>query len=298
MSDALVSPINNKLTFSGHDTFHCRQLWLKKGYDFIVNGNKFTDNESVILLGVGKNMVSAIHFWMRAFGLFTKDGSVTEFADYIFSENGKDPYLEDEATLWLLHYYLVTSGYASTYDLIFNELRKEKIEFSKENFLSFVERKAGDLGFTQFNKKTVSTDFDVLTKMYIRTTEQAKDKEDTLSGLLTDLNLIQEERKSSSIYSIPNDNRNSLPEEIVLYTILDKAEFQNSINLNTLFQDKNLPGSVFAITKNALMDKLDSIANNPKYKKHGITISDHAGIKELQFVLKPNKFDILNNYYG
>lgn len=298
MSDALVSPINNKLTFSGHDTFHCRQLWLKKGYDFVVNGNKFTDNESVILLGVGKNMVSAIHFWMRAFGLLAKDGNVTEFADYIFSENGKDPYLEDEATLWLLHYHLVTSGYASTYDLIFNELRKEKIEFSKENFLSFVERKAGDLSFTQFNKKTVSTDFDVLTKMYIRTADQTKDKEDTLSGLLTDLNLIQEERKSSSIYSIPNDNRNSLPEEIVLYTILDKAEFQNSINLNTLFQDKNLPGSVFAITKNALMDKLDSIASNSKYKKYGITISDHAGIKELQFVLKPNKFDILNNYYG
>lgn len=29
--------IQNKLTFSGHDTFHCRHLWLKKGYDF-VNG--------------------------------------------------------------------------------------------------------------------------------------------------------------------------------------------------------------------------------------------------------------------
>ena len=23
-----------RLTFSGHETFHCRSLWLKKGYDF------------------------------------------------------------------------------------------------------------------------------------------------------------------------------------------------------------------------------------------------------------------------
>jgi hypothetical protein len=49
---------SNKLTFSGHDTFHCRQLWLKKGYDFVKNGNKFMDIEAVVLLGVGKNMVS------------------------------------------------------------------------------------------------------------------------------------------------------------------------------------------------------------------------------------------------
>lgn len=25
----------NKLTFTGHETFYCRYLWLKKGYDFL-----------------------------------------------------------------------------------------------------------------------------------------------------------------------------------------------------------------------------------------------------------------------
>lgn len=197
----ILNPLS-KLTFSGHDTFHCRQLWLKKGYDFIRNGNRFTDNEAVVLLGVGKNMVSAIFFWMKAFGLLDKDGNTTNLADYIFSPEGKDPYLEDEATLWLLHYHIVNQGLASIYDLIFNDLRKEKIEFSKDNFLLFAERRANEIGFTQFNKKTAGTDFDVLTKMYIRTTDQVKDKEDTFSGLLTDLNLIQEEKKSNSLNSI------------------------------------------------------------------------------------------------
>ncbi|MGH2666706.1 DUF4007 family protein [Flavobacterium sp.] len=297
MSETLTIPIT-KLTFSGHDTFHCRQLWLKKGYDFVKKGNKFTDSEAVVLLGVGKNMVSAIFFWMKAFGLLDKEGNTTDFADYIFSLNGKDPYLEDEATLWLLHYNLVSKGLASTYDLIFNDLRKEKIEFTKDNFLAFAERKANEIRFTQFNKKTVSTDFDVLTKMYIRTAEQVKDKEDTFSGLLTDLNLIQEEAKISSFYSIPNDNRNNLPEEIILYTILDKNNFQNSVSLNVLFQDRNQAGSVFAITKNSLMEKMEFLASNAKYQKYGITLSDHAGIKELQFTSKPDKFDVLNNYYG
>lgn len=295
---------NNKLQFSGHETFHCRQLWLKKGYDFVKKGHKFTDSESVVVLGVGKNMVSSIHYWMKAFGLIDKEGNTTEVADYIFSTEGKDPYLEDEATLWLLHYQLVTLEYASIYNLIFNDLRKEKIEFTKDNFLSFVERKADEFGFSQFNKKTVSTDFDVLTKMYIRTIDQVKDKEDTFSGLLTDLNIINEERRKIedvglvSFFSIPNGKRNSLPEEIILYSILDIGGFQNSINLNTLFQERNQAGSVFAITKNALMEKLESISKNPAFKKFGITLSDHAGIKELQFSSKPNKFEILNHYYG
>ncbi|MNF73280.1 hypothetical protein D3C84_552770 [compost metagenome] len=273
-------------------------MWLKKGYDFVKKGSRFSDSEAVVLLGVGKNMVSAIHFWMKAFALIDKEGNTSELADYIFSANGRDPYLEDEATLWLLHYHLVAQGSASIYDLVFNQLRKEKIEFTKENFLLFAERKANEIGFTQFNKKTVAADFEVLVKMYIRTTDQVKDKEDTFSGLLTDLNLIQEEKKHSSLYSIPNENRNNLPEEIILYTILDKDDFQKSVSLNVLSQDRNKAGSVFAITKNALMEKLESAVNSLKYKKYGITLSDHAGIKELQFAVKPNKFEILDHYYG
>lgn len=297
MSEILANPLN-KLTFSGHETFHCRQLWLKKGYDFVKKGGRFSDSEAVVLLGVGKNMVAAINFWLKAFALIDKEGNTSELADYIFSANGRDPYLEDEATLWLLHYHLVTQGAASIYDLVFNQLRKEKIEFTKENFLIFAERKANEIGFAQFNKKTVATDFEVLAKMYIRTTDQAKDKEDTFSGLLTDLNLIQEEKKHNSIYSIPNESRNSLPEEIILYSILDKGDFQKSVSLNVLSQDRNKAGSVFAITKNALMEKLESAAGSPENKKYGITLSDHAGIKELQFAVKPNKFEILDHYYG
>ncbi|KFF01354.1 hypothetical protein IX39_12325 [Chryseobacterium formosense] len=294
-----------KLTFSGHDTFHCRQLWLKKGYDFIKNGKKFVDDDAVITLGVGKNMVSAIHFWMKAFGLLDKNGNTTDFANYIFdSDNGKDPYLEDNATLWLLHYQLITQNLSSTYNYIFNDLRKERIEFTKDNFLSFIERKSSEVGFSQFNKKTVSTDFDVFLKTYNRTDEQVKDREDTFSGLLTDLNLLQEEKRklddkrTVTYYSLPNTNRSDIPEEIILYTILDGKDFQKSISFNTISQDTDQAGLVFAIGKSALLEKIQGVIANPKYKKYGLILNDHAGIKELQFSTKPEKFEVLNNYYG
>lgn len=294
-----------KLTFSGHDTFHCRHLWLKKGYDFVKKAKKFSDENAVIELGVGKNMVSAIHFWLKAFGVIDKSGQLTEFAHYIFADNlGKDPFLEDTATLWLLHYKLVTSEHASIYNLIFNDLRKEKIEFSKISFLNFIERKCEELSYGQFNRNTVSTDFDVMTKLYIRTIEQSKDKEDTISGLLTDLNLVQEEKRKSeemptySVYSISNDIRNDIPSEVILYTILDSDTIQKSVSLNSIFQDRNKASSAFAITKSSLLEKLETIIKEPSFEKYGITLSDHAGIKELQFNEIPSGFDILNNYYG
>ena len=295
--------ISNKLTFSGHDTFHCRHLWLKKGYEFVKKGNKFSNEDAVLVLGVGKNMVSGINFWMRAFGIIDKDGILTEFAKYILDDTGKDPYLEDEATLWLLHYQLVTQNIASTYSLIFNELRRERIEFTKDNFIAFVLRKAEELNISQINKNTVATDFEVLTKMYIRTDAQSKDKEDTFSGLLTELNIIQEEKrkvdeKMTVFYSVPTDEKSLIPDEVLLFGILDKDEFDKSISLYSIEQGKDQIGSVFAIGRTGLVNKIESITTNPKLKKFGIVFNDNAGIKELQFQKKPNKFEILNNYYG
>jgi hypothetical protein len=46
------SPQVVKYTFSGHDSFHCRQLWLKKGFDFVQEGNAF--NNALVKLGDGK----------------------------------------------------------------------------------------------------------------------------------------------------------------------------------------------------------------------------------------------------
>ena len=286
---------NIKLTFSGHDTFHCRHLWLKKGYDFIKRGNRFSQENAVLELGVGKNMVSAIGFWMKAFGLLTSEGKLTEVADYIFNDvNGKDPYIEDEGTLWLLHHLLVKTDYASIYNWIYNEFRREKIEFTKEHFISFVSRKIDEYNLNQISKNTIATDFEVFIKMYA-VPESTKDKEENLTGLLTELNLLQ---KVTLSFSIPNDEKNNIPEEIILFSILDNDDFINSISLYSLEHEKNHVGSVFAINRSGLVNKIESIVANNKLRKFRITYNDHAGIKELQIREKPNKYEVLNIYYA
>lgn len=59
----------DNLKFSGHESFHCRPFWLKKGFDFVKANQQITDKAG-IELGVGKNMVGSIRFWLKAFNIF------------------------------------------------------------------------------------------------------------------------------------------------------------------------------------------------------------------------------------
>ena len=54
--------------FSGHESFPCRYAWLPKAFAAIAEDPlAFADEEkAMIRLGVGKNMVRSIRFWMQA----------------------------------------------------------------------------------------------------------------------------------------------------------------------------------------------------------------------------------------
>ena len=71
-----------KYVFSGHESFTCKTLWLKKGYDFITNQHNFNAPDAVVKLGVGKNMVASIRYWMHAFGM-TDNDELTDIAHYL-----------------------------------------------------------------------------------------------------------------------------------------------------------------------------------------------------------------------
>lgn len=284
-----------KYTFSGHDSFQCRQLWLKKGYDYIQEGKNFNDEDAVVQLGVGKNMVSSIRFWLKAFNIIDNKDIPTEFGKRLFDdENGYDPFLEDEASLWLLHYQLVKNSFASIYSIIFNEFRKEKLFFNKETFVNYVKRIGESNPDLNFNENTVAKDFIVFANLY-KNDPESKDVEDSFSGILSEIELLKTTGKGKEEqFYIENTERDNLPEAVVLFTILDNSNYGNSISLNSLEFDLNSPGSIFALNRSGLMNKISEIVS--EYKD--ITFTDQAGIKELQFKNKADPYTILDKYYG
>ncbi len=284
-----------KYTFSGHDSFQCRQLWLKKGYDYVQEGKNFNDEDAVVQLGVGKNMVSSIRFWLKAFNIIDNKDIPTEFGKRLFDdENGYDPFLEDEASLWLLHYQLVKNSFASIYSIIFNEFRKEKLFFNKETFVNYVKRIGESNPDLNFNENTVAKDFIVFANLY-KNDPESKDVEDSFSGILSEIELLKKTGKGKEEqFYIENTERDNLPGAVVLFTILDNPNYGNSISLNSLEFDFNSPGSIFALNRSGLMNKISEIVSEFK----DITFTDQAGIKELQFKKKSDAFTILDTYYG
>src|SRR5271156_3198386 len=98
--------------FSGHETFPFRYPWLKKGFDAVrEHGNAFLRDDAITTLGVGKNMVRSIRHWCLAAGVLEEDRSagilrMTSLGKLLFADRGLDPFLEDPATLWILHWQI------------------------------------------------------------------------------------------------------------------------------------------------------------------------------------------------
>ena len=189
---------------------------------------------------------------------------------------------------------LQNSGFASIYTMIFNEFRREKQFFNKEIFVNYVKRISEKNPELNFNENTVAKDFIVFANLY-KNDSESKDVEDSFSGILSELELIRIiGRGKDEQYCIENSEKDNLSELIVLYTILDNPNYGNSISLHSLEFDWNSPGSIFALNRSGLMNKISAIADRFK----DITFTDQAGIKELQLKKKVAPFTVLETYYG
>lgn len=292
-----------KYRFSGHETFVCKEFWLKKGYDFVNTGNRFSDENAVLNLGVGKNMVSSIRFWMKSFGLINEDDELTEFANYIFDDNGADPFIEDIATKYLLHYQLIKTNFASIFNIVFNKYRKERSEFTKELLHNFL--KAEILESSEayvYNQRTFDSDISVLIRTYLKpnATEGKIEIEDDFSRLLIDLNYIRKTRekldsnsKTIEWFKIESEKRETLPVEVLLFSILDNPKFDDLISFKGLFTESNSPGQIFALNK----DGLYSLIQNSAKRFDEVVFSDTSGVQMLKLESNINKWDLLNGYY-
>jgi len=293
-----------KLQFSGHDSFICKHFWLKKGYDFLQNGQLgFNDEQAVVELGIGRNMVTALSYWLKSYAVVDNINRATAFGHYLFhAQTGRDPYLESLGSIWLLHYSLIRTAKASIYTLFFNEFRKEKLAFTKEHLSAFIYRQLNAYGQGSISSNTVQSDIAVFIRNYLSREGDARkiDLEDEFTNLFVDLQLMESyqaenaQGKMVEWYSVYGSERRDLPAEVLLFSILDNDEYGNSISFQELLTGANSPGLVFALNDEGLFGQIEQL--QIKYPDT-IIYKETAGIRELQFRTKPNKWRILDDYY-
>lgn len=296
--------------FSGHETFTFRYPWLKKGVDGLKsNPNIFGSESAIVELGVGKNMVDSIHHWCVVTGMFNEVAEPGKRGfTYVPSDLGKrlllesnkswDPYLEDDATLWLLHWRLVTNpAKATTWYVAFHCLRDS--EFTRNSLVSELVKLAAEKQWGKISKSTIESDVACFVRTYIRVKRGVTSTlEDTLDCPLTHLGIIQVNDAGDRL-RFNTRPKPSLPAAIFAFALAEfwekHATTQNTLSLREIVYGEGSPGRAFRLDEDHVLNYLDQLT---EVTGGVLSFEDTAIVRQVVRTAELKPLEILRGYYG
>ncbi len=296
-------PLNRDRTaFGRHETFPLRFGWLTKGHQaWSKNPDVFEDDEATVTLGVGKNMVSAIKYWMLATQIVNHDKTVlrpAELGNKIFDEAGWDPYLEDDATIWLLHWLLASNAADATAIFWFFN-RFHKPEFTGEELLNALKIFVAENLTSRASEATLKHDVTLLMRMYEPATlSKSVPLEESLDSPFVLLGLMRSLPETKRHESKP-EYRPHLPVAVFAYAVAEMFAHRGEPNLpveHLMRSDGALaaPGSVFRLTEECLIAKLEEMI---AWQPGSLELRENAGIHELYRLADLVPLEILQRHY-
>lgn len=255
--------------FGRHESFPLRYSWLPKGFAaFDEDRYIFDSEESTVILGVGKNMVRSIRYWLLATKMIEAEGLElwpTELGARLLREDGWDPYLEDEGTIWLLHWLLSSNPAQSTVQFYFFNFFHKFSFTAQEAQTAFLDFLAGTLR-TRYAATTAKKDIAVLLRMYIRSRSVGGTPlEELLDSPLASLNLISHFADSRS-YQSPLHSRPDLPVHVLAFALASLFDEMrvSQLPIESLLHTRDgwpSPGTIFRLTENGLLAKLEELVS-------------------------------------
>ena len=223
----------SKTSFGRNETFSLRYSWLNKGLkEFKQNENIFLSQDAPLVLGVGKNMVSSIKYWLGAYQILDFSEAIplqTKFGEILESY---DPYLENSVSLWLLHWKLCTNPSSATlYYWFFNCYKKNK--FTKIEVLNDLNLWLDDIGSKKISTATLQRDVLLLLKTFSSSQEETKNFEELLENPFYSLNLLS--RNNDGSYMSSYEPRDSINPALLGFCIL---EIFNATMTKDLFENE------------------------------------------------------------
>ena len=151
----------------------------------------------------------------------------TDFGELI---DKYDPYLENPATLWLLHWKLCTNpDNATFYYWFFNYFKKTK--FTKIELINEVVEWLDDKGCKKISPSTIDRDTLLLLKTFSNSSEETKNFEESLENPFYALNLLSKNTDGS--YSTIYEPRESINIQVLgmcLIEIFESTEVNDLLN--------------------------------------------------------------------
>lgn len=289
----------DQTAFGRHETFPLRYGWLSKGLAAIrQTPDLLTQPEpAMIALGVGRNMVNAIQYWLRATGVVAFNdgvGTPTALGEALLGDAG-DPYLEDEATLWIIHWLIAANAeFATGFYWFFNRFALPHFQ-DQEVLYALTEFAERELQIRRA-QTTLKSDTATLLRMYA---PLAGRTDDHLDSPLAQLQLIEAEPGRG--YRSPRIARPFLPPMALHFALLQRFAAdpgQPAVPIRALLyggDDWAAPGAVFRLNEEGLMNTLEQVMEQ---YPDCYDLRDTAGVHQLYrrgAVLEP--LDALRAHY-
>ena len=251
-------------------------------------------------------MVRSIRHWCQVAGLIKGDGVdldhrrqfvSTDLGDRIFADDGFDPYLEDAATLWLIHWNLTTNANrATTWFWAFSIFGQN--EFTKDKFISELINWAEKSTRNRISENSIKRDVDCFLRTYVpsRLTKTTT-MEDTFDCPLVELGLISDSPDGNA-YRFHRGPKPSLPTEIFAAAFSEfwDTRFSEKSTLtfaNIAYSEKS-PGRTFQLDEDTLVEYLDRLEN---LTDGALRYDETAGVKQVYRDRKIASTELLYRYY-
>ncbi|MEV0584012.1 DUF4007 family protein [Nonomuraea sp. NPDC050310] len=305
MSDSRLGEAAH-FSFARHETFAPRFGWLHKAYMQVKKDpSAFLADDAPVLFGVGKNMVNAMRYWSRAFKLtrehYPTSGARSKYsfptweARWLLDDDGADPYLEENGSLWLLHWWLVSSRpgakcWAPTWYTAFHLAPFSR--FTVADMTQVVTRHVNFSYKESPAETSIGRDIECLTKMYARSAPEKAGSpgsyEDLLACPFRDLDLLTfVGTRGKPEWQFTSGARTTLPARVLTYACLDyAAKFSrqaNSISVARLANEPGSPGRAFRVRENEIVMALQKVAaDHPQ-----LNLTEAVGQRSLTFAADP-----------
>ena len=198
----------------------------------------------------------------------------------LFGADGLDPYMEDPATSWFVHWHLCGRPNKTTWFWAFSHY--PALSFERETLIKALEKLAKECDWDRASEATIRRDVTCFVRTYVaqRSSRQAG-QEDALDSPLTELGLIKQVGKSER-FRFVRGQKPSLGAGVFCYAVTDFwtrfSETAQTLSFETLAHEPGSPGRVFLLDENDVVDMLAGLED----VSNGIyTWSETAGLKQL-----------------
>ena len=233
-------------------------------------------------------MVGAIRHWALTCRVLTEDGDffrTGRIGDYLFAEgDGRDPFLEAPATLWLLHWTMAgTPERSTTWFCVFNHLAVQTFdhEIIVNSLRDYRDRQNADGKPRRIRASdaTIKRDVECFMRSYVPA-RHGKFSDDLFEPALVPLGLIR--AAGSKSFQFRRGAKPTLPDGIFLFALQDfwsrHAPERKTLSVEALTFEPGSPGRVFKLDEGALVERLARIEES---SKSAYIWSDTAGVRTV-----------------